>query len=66
MKMTLHVNGLTFSSPPTDVVSVSDAKLAFYDNIQMMKKLEMECEDGSFIVIGEAALQNAVAVFSDA
>lgn len=65
MKMTLHINGLTFTSRVTDEVSVNDAKSAIYENIEQLNKLEMECDDGSFIVIGEAALQNSVIVFSE-
>ncbi|MCP5079877.1 MAG: hypothetical protein GY951_17720 [Psychromonas sp.] len=66
MKMTLHINGLTFTSASTDEVSVVDAKATIYENLENMNKLEMECEDGSFIVIGEKALQGAVMVFSAA
>ncbi|MCP3908956.1 MAG: hypothetical protein GY712_13180, partial [Oceanicoccus sp.] len=45
---------------------VVDAKATIYENLENMNKLEMECEDGSFIVIGEKALQGAVMVFSAA
>lgn len=65
MKMTLHVNGLTFSSPVTDEVSVAEAKAAIYENIENMNKLEMECDDGSFVVVGEEALKSSVIVFSE-
>jgi hypothetical protein len=65
MKMTLHTNGLTFTSKVTDEVSVEEAKLSIYSVIEKMNKLEMECDDGSFVVIGEQALQNSILVFSE-
>ena len=65
MKMTLLTNGFTFTSKVTDEVSVEEAKLSIYSVIEKMNKLEMECDDGSFVVIGEQALQNSILIFSE-
>lgn len=65
MKITLHVNGMTFESPTTNEMSTEDAKSVIYESIESMNKLELECSDGSFVVIGEEALSNAILVFSD-
>lgn len=65
MRMTLITNGVTFKSPLTDEVSVEEAKATIYGNIQNMNKLEMVCEDGSYVIIGVEALQNAIIIFSE-
>lgn len=65
MRMTLHINGLTFVSKSTDDISMEAAKLSFYSNIDKLNKLEMGCDDGRFIVIGKQALQNAIMIFSE-
>lgn len=65
MRMTLHVNGLTFESKSEDGVDKEEAKNSVFKLINEMDKLEMECSDGSFVVIGEEAMKRAVLVFSD-
>lgn len=65
MKITLHVNGMTFESPTTNEVSTEEAKGVIYENIENMDKLEFLCSDGRYVVIGEKALSNAILVFSD-
>ena len=66
MKLTLHVNGLTFESAITGEVSVETAKGRLFDNLDELKKLEMKLSNGSFVIIGEGALKNSVLIFSEA
>ena len=63
MQLTIHINGLTFKSKATDEMTAEKAKSVFYEQFEKMNKLEMETEDGGFLIIGEQALQNAVLIF---
>ena len=46
-------------------MTAEKAKSIFYDQFEKMNKVEMELDDGGFLIIGEQALQNAVLVFSE-
>ena len=65
MKITLKVNGFTFVSAPIEDLSAEDMKDILYKDFSEMDKLEMECNDGSFIIIGKEALQNAILICSE-
>ncbi len=65
MQLTIYVNGLTFKSQKSNEMTAEEAKDIFYDQFEKMNKLEMNLDDGGFLIIGEQALQNAVLVFSE-
>ena len=65
MQLTIYVNGLTFKSKSGNHMTAEKAKSIFYDQFEKMNKVEMELDDGGFLIIGEQALQNAVLVFSE-
>ncbi len=65
MHLTIYVNGLTFKSQKSNEMTAEEAKDIFYDQFEKMNKLEMNLDDGGFLIIGEQALQNAVLVFSE-
>lgn len=65
MRLTIYTNGLVFNSSSNSDMSAEKAKTLFYAQFERMNKLEMTLEDGSFLMIGEEALKNAVLVFRD-
>ena len=65
MQLTIYVNGLTFKSKQSNEMTADKAKDVFYSQFEKMNKVEMELDDGGFLIIGEQALQNAVLVFSE-
>lgn len=65
MQLTIYVNGLTFKSMKSDAMTAEKAKDAFYSQFEKMNKVEMDLDDGGFLIIGEQSLQNAVLVFSE-
>ncbi len=65
MKITVHVNGLIFTSKVTDEMTPEEAKEAFFKDFEKMEKFTVKTKDGSFILFGKTALQNAVLVFSE-
>ena len=65
MQLTIYINGQTFKSKAGNEMTAEKAKDVFYAKFEKMNKLEMETDDGGFLIIGEQALQNAVLVFSE-
>ncbi len=65
MQLIIYVNGLTFKSKQSNEMTAEKAKDVFYSQFEKMNKVEMELDDGGFLIIGEQALQNAVLVFSE-
>jgi hypothetical protein len=65
MQLTIYVNGLTFKSKSSRKMTAEKAKDVFYAQFEKMNKVEMELDDGGFLIIGEQALQNAVLVFGE-
>jgi hypothetical protein len=65
MKITIHVNGMTFTTAIDSGMSAKEAKESVYENIEQMHKLEMTLDDGTFLVMGKEALSNSILIFSD-
>lgn len=65
MQLTIYANGLTFKSKQSNEMTAEEAKDVFYAQFEKMNKVEMELDNGGFLIIGEQALQNAVLVFSE-
>ena len=66
MRLIIYVNGLTFKSKSTSEMTAEKAKDVYYAHLEKMNKLEVNLDDGGFLIIGEQALKNAVLVFSEA
>jgi hypothetical protein len=63
MKMILEYQGKTYETMETDEKTAEGVAEVFYKNFDGMDRLKMNLADGSFLVIGKAALQSAVLRF---
>jgi len=65
MRMTVYVNDMTFKTAVINDVSAQKAKDSLYRDIHSINKFSFEAQDGSFVVLGETALKDAVFVFGE-
>jgi len=63
MRMKLISNGITYVGKITDKQTAKKIADIMFDQISTMDRLQLELEDGNFLVIGNDALQNAHLIF---
>ena len=64
-QITIIHEGENYKSKLTDELSAKDAKDAIYAKLEEFKKLEMELEDGGFLLIPENALKGCLIHIKD-
>lgn len=61
MRITVHVNGMTFKSKESDE-EPAVVKSQLFDQLDKMNKLEFEADDGSYVLIGHEAFKKCILV----
>ena len=65
MRMTTHVNGMTFESAESNKSSASEACNIFYEKLEAVESIQVKLKDGGFLIIGSEAVKNAVIILND-
>lgn len=64
MKVIIHLNGTTFETVETNVLTAMECKDKIYKTLKSMKKMEFQTKPG-WLILGKIALQGAILEFLD-